>query len=109
MTEAKWGEDALTPDIDWRMSAALENVPRGDSDLAEVTSLASAVIAWRELDDHHQADAILTPERPVQIDGATIASFTGDGIAGLAARLPAEVEKTAGAADQAAADTESRE
>jgi hypothetical protein len=27
MTEATWGESAKTPDINWRMSASLENVP----------------------------------------------------------------------------------
>ncbi len=38
MAEATWGGRG-TAEIDWRMSAALENVPRGDDDLAEVTSL----------------------------------------------------------------------
>ena len=38
MTEAKWGEAAKTPDINWRMSASLENVPHGDTDIAEVTT-----------------------------------------------------------------------
>lgn len=90
MTEATWGDGAMSPDIDWRMSAALENVPRGGSDLAEVTSLAGAVAAWQALDPAHRAQATLTPERPLVIDGATIASFTGDGIAGLAERLPAD-------------------
>lgn len=84
MSEASWDGDALSPDIDWRMSASLENVPRGDSDLAEVTSLAGAVAAWRGLDLEHRAQAVLTPERPVTIDGATFAMFTGDGIAALA-------------------------
>ncbi|MDV3459216.1 hypothetical protein RZN05_19625 [Sphingomonas sp. HF-S4] len=53
MTEATWGGDAMSPDINWRMSAALENVPRGDSDLAEVTSLAGAIVAWQSLDPEH--------------------------------------------------------
>lgn len=55
VTEARWGDDARSPSIDWRMSAALENVPRGDSDVAEVTSLANAVRAWQELDAPHHA------------------------------------------------------
>ena len=89
MTDATWGDEAMSPEIDWKMSAALENVPRGDSDLAEVTSLAGAVAAWQAMDPAHKADAVLTPERALVIDGANIASFTGDGIATLAERLPA--------------------
>ncbi|AQR74971.1 hypothetical protein [Sphingomonas sp. LM7] len=89
MAEATWGEDAKTPEIDWRMSAALEDVPRGDGDLAEVTSLEGAVRAWLELDPEHRTGAKLTPERAVQIDGASSASFVGEGIAVLAQRLPA--------------------
>ena len=89
MTEATWGEDAKTPDIDWRMSAALENVPRGDSDLAEVTSLEGAVRAWINLDPEHKSAATLTTERTVQIDGVSIGTFTGEGIAVLAEHLPA--------------------
>jgi hypothetical protein len=89
MTEATWGEDAKTPDIDWRMSAALENVPRGDIDVAEVTSLEGAVRAWIGLDPVHKAVATLTTERAVQIEGAATGTFTGEGIAVLAERLPA--------------------
>lgn len=89
MTEATWGDDTMSPDIDWRMSAALENVPRGDSDVAEVTSLARAVTAWLALDPQHRADATLTPERSLTIDGASVASLTGEAIAALAERLPA--------------------
>jgi hypothetical protein len=89
MTEASWGDDAMSPEIDWRMSASLENVPRGDSELAEVTSLAGAVAAWQALDPAHRAEAILTPERPLVIDGATLVTFTGQGIEALAERLPA--------------------
>lgn len=88
MAEATWGEDAKTPVIEWRMSAALENVPRGNNDLAEVTSLEGAVRAWMELDPEHKAAATLTAERPVQIDGASSTSFVGEGIAVLAERLP---------------------
>jgi len=87
MTEATWGDDAKTPAIDWQMSASLENVHRGDVDLAEVTSLRGAVRAWQQLDPEHQAAATLTPERPVQIDGVSTVSFTGDAIAVLAEQL----------------------
>jgi hypothetical protein len=88
MAEATWGDEAKTPEIDWRMSAALEDVPRGDGDLAEVTSLEGAVRAWVELDPEHKAAATLTAERPVQINGASMNSFVGEGIAALAERLP---------------------
>jgi hypothetical protein len=87
MTEATWGGEAMTPDIDWRMSASLENVPRGDTDLAEVTSLRGAVRAWQQLDPSHQAAATLTPEHALQIDGMTTASFSGAAIGALAERL----------------------
>ena len=88
MTEATWGDDAKTPEIDWRMSAALENVPRGDADLAEVTSLEGAVRAWTLLDPEHRNAAVLTPERALQIDGASLTTFAGDGIAALVDLLP---------------------
>ncbi len=88
MTEATWNDQAKTPEIDWRMSAALENVPRGDEDVAEVTNLERAVRDWTILDPRHRSAAVLTPEHPVQIDGASLASFAGDGIAALAERLP---------------------
>jgi len=90
MTEASWGDAAKTPTINWRMSASLENVERGDGDMAEVTSLEGAVRAWLELDLHHRTAAILTPERPLQLDGIVIESFTGDRIALLSERLPAQ-------------------
>ena len=89
MTEATWGEDAKTSDIDWRTSAALKNVPRGDNDVAEVTSLEGAVRAWIDLDPEHKAAATLTVERTVQIDGVSVETFTGEEIAMLAERLPA--------------------
>ncbi len=89
MTEAIWGDMTKTPEIDWRMSAALENVPRGDGDLPEVTNLAGAVRAWVDLDPEHKAAAVLTTERAVLIDGVSSTSFAGDGIASLAERLPA--------------------
>ena len=88
MTEAYWG-DTTPPDIDWRMSAALENVPRGDTDVAEVTSLETAVRTWTTLDPEHQRAATLMPEHALQIgpEGA-VRHFTGDAIAALAALLP---------------------
>ncbi|WP_404337702.1 hypothetical protein AB2M62_03040 [Sphingomonas sp. MMS12-HWE2-04] len=88
MTEATWNDEAKTPEIDWRMSASLENVPRGENELAEVTSLEGAVRAWLDLDDHHQSDAILTLERPLQLDGALVDKFIGSAIGHLAERLP---------------------
>lgn len=88
MTEGMWSDGVKTPPIDWRMSAALEDVPRGSIDVAEVTSLEGAVRAWRELDARHQAAAVLRPEHPVLIDGAAHAHFTADGIAMLAEMLP---------------------
>ena len=87
MTEATWGE-AASPEIDWRMSAALENVPRGKSELAEVTSLEGAVREWLALDPAHQDDAILTPERPLIVEGVTMIEVRGDNIGELALRLP---------------------
>jgi hypothetical protein len=88
MAEATWDDDAKTPTIDWRMSASLENVHRGDEDLAEVTSLEGAVRAWQELDEGHRTAAVLTLERALQIDGAMSDSFVGAAIAALAERLP---------------------
>ena len=96
MTEATWGDGAMSPEIDWRMSASLENVPRGDSDLAEVTSLAGAVSAWLALDPAHRADAVLTPERPLLIDGVAVPEFAGDAIAALAERAPRPEDGSAG-------------
>ncbi|MCP3730352.1 hypothetical protein M9978_07910 [Sphingomonas sp. MG17] len=88
MSEASWGGDTQTNHIDWRMSAALENVPRGKSEVAEVTSLASAVAEWGRLDAAHQEVAVLTPERPLVLNGTTHASLEGDAIAELVALLP---------------------
>ncbi len=88
MAEATWGDDARTPQIDWRMSAALENVPRGGEDVAEVTNLEGAVRASTALDPAHRDAAVLTPERTLLIDGASHASLSGNGIAALAERLP---------------------
>lgn len=90
MTEARWGDRTMSPEIDWRMSASLECVPRGDSDLAEVTSLAGAVLAWEALDPEGRAGAVLTPERSVVMDGVAFAEFKGDGISALLDRLPSD-------------------
>ena len=84
MDEAVWDEGTKTPAIDWRMSAALENVPRGESDLAEVVNLESAVRDWQTLDEAHRDVALLTPERPLLIDGVSHRSFAGHGIQALA-------------------------
>jgi hypothetical protein len=89
MTEATWGDGAKTPNIDWRMSAALENGPRGNGDVAEVTSLEGAVRAWNGLDSQYRMAATLTTERPLQIDGVSLTSFEGDGISVLVELLPA--------------------
>ena len=88
MAEATWGEDAKTPAIDWRMSASLEDVPRGDAELAEVTSLEGAVRAWQRLDPSHRTGATLTLERPIQLDGVSLTVFTGESIDALAEKLP---------------------
>lgn len=79
-------------DIDWRMSASLEDVPRGDDELAQVTSLERAVRAWAGLDPEMQDRARLTPERPIHVDGMEAAMFTGRGIAVLVRRLPTAPE-----------------
>ena len=89
MTEATWGDTTNPTPIEWSMSAALENVPRGDSELAEVTSLEGAVRAWCDLDPEHQIQARLTTEHPIQFEGVATAVFTGNAITELAKRLPA--------------------
>ncbi len=78
-----------TSAINWRTSASLENVPRGDNDLAEVTSLERAVREWQTLDPQHQAAAVLAIEHGVEIDGEWKTSFIGEGIATLVRHLPA--------------------
>ena len=90
VTEATWGDAGRTPQIDWQMSASIEDVPRGDSDVAEVTSLEGAVRAWLTLDPQHRSAATLTLERAVQMDGVSTTSFMGEGIAALAKRWAAE-------------------
>lgn len=88
MTEASWGNSAAPGEIDWRISAALENVPRGGSDVAEVASLERAVRDWLALDPAHQAAAVLTTEHPVPVAGSAATLFAGAEIAALADRLP---------------------
>lgn len=88
MTEATWGEGVTAPKIDWRMSASLQNVPRGESEVAEVTNLERAVRDWLALDAAQQLAAALTTEHAVQIGGASSMSFTGEAIAALAEHLP---------------------
>lgn len=70
------------------MSAALNAVQRGDSEVPEVTNLAGAVRAWLTLDNGLQNEAVLTPERPVDLDGEAVAAFEGQAIRQLADRLP---------------------
>ncbi len=88
MTEATWGDETGSPSIDWRMSVALQNVPRGDEELAEVTSLEGAVRAWSTLDAAHQESAVISLDHPILIDGVSHATFTGPAIGDLAERLP---------------------
>lgn len=70
------------------MSAALHAVERGGSEVPEVTSLAGAVRAWLDLDNAMQNSAILTPERPVSLDGEAVGAFEGQAIRALADQLP---------------------
>ena len=86
--QSKLGRSYQDPTIEWRMSASLENVARGDGEISEVTSLGGAVRAWLELDPEDQTAATPTPERPVLIEGATHAPFAGDAIAILSECLP---------------------
>jgi hypothetical protein len=74
-------------DIEWQMSAVLANVDRGGNEVPEVTNLADAVRAWLALDNGLQNDAVLRPERVVDIDGEPVSVFAGQAIRGLAARL----------------------
>ncbi len=88
MTEASWsGGDAGA--IAWKMSASLEDVPRGGEQVPEVTSLERAVRAWRELSPDQRTTAVLTSERPVTMPGETpVDRFVGDAIGRLAEQLP---------------------
>ena len=90
MTEAAWGDATKTLDVDWAMSAALENVTRGGEDVAEVANLEGVVREWLRLDPEHQRAALLTPERPILLDGASHGSLTADGSAMLSERLPSQ-------------------
>lgn len=95
MSDTQQDEQTEQPQIDWHMSAALRNVPRGDLDVAEVTSLERAVLAWTALDPEHQAIATITPERPVVLDGVDHAIFQNADIPELAKRLPSNEQETA--------------
>ena len=88
MSEATWGDAAKPPAIDWRMSASLRDVPRGNENVAEVTSLERAVRAWKDLGREHQLAATLTLEHPVLVDGASLREFSGEGISALVEKLP---------------------
>ena len=99
MVEASWG-DAASPDINWRVSAALENVPRGLEELVEVTSLEKAVRAWLALDPAHQEDAILIPQHALIVEGVSMIEIRGDNIGSLALKLPdADEAETADSPD----------
>lgn len=89
MAEATWG-DANDPRIEWKMSAALENVTRSGEEVPEVTNLEGAVRAWQELDGDQKRDAVLTLERPIRLNGdLPLDTFVGEAIGGLAQQLPA--------------------
>jgi len=73
--------------IEWQMSAVLANVDRGGNEVPEVTNLANAVRAWLALDNGLQNDAVLRPERAIDVDGERVAVFSGQAIRTLAERL----------------------
>lgn len=81
--------------IDWTMSAALENVARGNVGLPEVTSLEGAVRAWLELDPEDRSEATLTLERPLVLEGTRRMELDGDEIQLLADRVPANGDAAA--------------
>ena len=73
--------------IEWQMSAVLANVDRGGNEVPEVTNLADVVRAWLALDNGLQNDAVLRPERAIDVDGERVAVFSGQAIRTLAERL----------------------
>lgn len=88
MTEATWsgGEPSV---INWKMSAALENVSVGGNLIPEVTNLEGAVRAWKGLEPELQEQAVLTLEHPIVVTGSMpVDSFMGAAIGQLAERLP---------------------
>lgn len=89
MAEATWGDDTQNPPIDWKASAALEDIVRNGEHVPEVTNLERAVREWTALESAHRAGAVLTLEHPVTIDGVEHHRLTADGIQMLAAKLPA--------------------
>ena len=66
----------------------VENVPRGDTDIAEVTNLERAVRDWVRLNPERREAATLTADHTVQIEGVSSTTFTGEAIAALAEHLP---------------------
>lgn len=96
MVEATWGGTNTQSPVEWHMSAALEDVPRGGEDFAEVTSLEGAIRAWMQLDPEHQRQARLTFERQIVLDGLPTAALTGRAIEMLVAQLPAKVSQSEG-------------
>lgn len=88
MIEATWRDGVTAPKIDWRMSESLQNVPRSESKVAEVTYLERAVLDWFALDTGHKATAALTTEHAVQIGNASSMSFTGEANAAPSEHLP---------------------
>ncbi len=88
MAEATWG-DATAPTIDWKMSASLENVTRGGSEVPEVTNLEAAVRAWQQLAPEMRDEAVLTLERPIWLNpDMPLDTFVGEAIGDVARRLP---------------------
>ena len=75
-----WGDDTRTPPVEWTMSAALQSVVRDGADIVEVTSLREAIEAWKRLDPDHRTAAVLTPDRPILIEGVQHGQFEGAGI-----------------------------
>jgi hypothetical protein len=89
MAEATWG-DANDSMIEWKMSAALENVTRSGEEVPEVTNLEGAVRAWQQLEGDQKRDAVLTLERPIRVGGdLPLDTFVGAAIEDLARKLPA--------------------
>jgi hypothetical protein len=88
MDDASNSEADSPISIDWRMSASLENVVRDGGEYPEVTSLEQAVRAWSALDEEHRSHARLMMDRPITLDGALVAAFTGGAIETLLKYLP---------------------
>ncbi len=76
MVSGSWDGKAKTPPIKGTVNASLENVEREGQDFAEVTNLGGAVRAWIGLEPRHKLKAVLTIERPIQLDGVSTTRFT---------------------------------